>query len=672
MQNGFAQHDMAIAAAERNMVLLDFAAEIRNNPTKWKGWFTVMERDTKDQGKDRLGFETTKPGSIERTDIPFVEIKKTVKGVEYAQQYVIRPTPGNLRAAKISSAIQGLEATELAGPMKVLKVVNNWVRWVNISASIPFMMVNAPRDASTALMNLQSTRIADRWKDVMKEYGTSLKQLKRYYIDKDRNYSDPEMKVVIDWEEAGGRTSFVQSLRPEDEGFGSVGKQIARRQGRWKIPGTKLEIESKTLGGVWDTSARWLEKIETANILLENVMRFSTFKVARKNGYSMEEAALLSKDITTNFDRKGFHSQVLSTWQIFYNATVQGNVQVLRNLTKGENRERMWKAAGGMMTVSLLLDLAAAAMSDDEDGDGRSDWDSIPDWQKERQMFLPMGFGEDETYVSIPAPWVFNVLWRGGQMMGEILRGVREPESLGPELAGLVATTMNPITGATLAQVLAPSAVMPIINIAENTDVFGNRVRPESFPGDVRPKSQLSWSSTPEGYKWVAEEVNRLTGGSIAESGAWDFAPGDVKVLGDFVLGSAGRMIASLSGKAWEVAQGEMPDMKDVPGVKSFLVNPKDPKEAGLFHERIARVHGAERALNVLRGEERSEIRMDRRAEISLIGYAKDAERQVRALRKQVRAAELRGDEDRAERVRERIEKVYQGFNMTWERKVGA
>jgi hypothetical protein len=222
---------------------------------------------------------------------------------------------------------------------------------------------------------------------------------------------------------------------------------------------------------------------------------------------------------------------------------------------------------------------------------------------------------------------------------------------------------MNPIAGKTMLQMVSPTALDPLVQIGENRGPFGEKIRPENFPGDNRPQSQLSWSSTGESYKWIAEELNRMTGGNAAESGWADFAPGDVKTLSDFVLGSAGKLFVGLGSTAANLATGgDLPEVGKIPGLKSYLVNPKDPKESGLFHERVALVHGAERARKI--GEEP-------RREVGLLGYAKDAERQVKALRKQLRTAELQGRDEQGERIKKRIEGVYQNFNQTWSRRMG-
>ncbi len=86
--------------------------------------------------------------------------------VQDGKGFVIKPSDGNVRAAKIASAINGLEIQNQTGPMKVMQAVNSWVRAVNVSLSPVFMVINPPRDFSTALLNLQSTEIAGSWKDV--------------------------------------------------------------------------------------------------------------------------------------------------------------------------------------------------------------------------------------------------------------------------------------------------------------------------------------------------------------------------------------------------------------------------------------------------------------------------------------------------------------------------
>ena len=133
-------------------------------------------------------------------------------------------------------------------------------------------------------------------------------------------------------------------------------------------------------------------------------MRFSTFMTLQEKSQgkiSEQRAARIAQDITTNFSRRGYKSQMLGVWWLFFNASVQGNYQVLRNLMSSK---RVQVAVGGTIAAAVILDVLGRALTDD--------WDEIPEWDKERNIILPIKVGGD--FIKIPAPWVYNVFWRMG------------------------------------------------------------------------------------------------------------------------------------------------------------------------------------------------------------------------------------------------------------------
>jgi len=192
-------------------------------------------------------------------------------------------------------------------------------------------------------------------------------------------------------------------------------------------------------------------------------------------------------------------------------------------------------------------------------------------------------------------------------------------------------------------------------------------------------RRRLAWQNTPEGYKYLAEQINLLTGGSVAESGLIDLRPSTYKVLTDTVLGSAGRFLMQVVGFTEDKVAGEETRIKDTPVLRQFLTDAgDDPLETQMYHEHLARVLGAEKAERLYReGPERDlirlqELRTERSGDLALVRFAKDAERQLKDLRKQLRQAEALGQESRAENLKLRMDQVRQRFNQTYAKRIGS
>ena len=672
MQNLFASYDAAVTAAESNIAREFFAKQVEENPQDWAGWFKVEQDKDSMRSYGKYGFVKTRRTSANPEDIPFYRD---------GERWLLKPEKKNERAKMLSVAVQNLDSQELGPVFKVMQGVNSWIRWANISASPAFLLVNAPRDFGTAMLNLKGTKLANFTGDVAKEAKSSAKDLWKHF------HPDPNKRVrsdlIAEWERAGGRISFVESLRPNDATWGSLESRIRHRQGVFRpVPGQEVLVGEQA-GKAVELGRNFLERIERMNIIAENVMRYSTWKVAKENGLSNDEAALLSKDVTTNFDRKGLRAKTLGTYWLFFNATVQGNAQVLRNVFKGPNKEKLWGALAATMAFAFLNDQLGAALSDDEDGDGRTDWDSVPDWKKEKfgriagsNLFWP---GESEKFATVPLPWVFNTVWRMGEMMSEAARGVKDVTEIPADTVGLMLNTFNPIgsTETTGLQMASPTAFDPLVQIAENIDAFGRPLGPTQFPGqENQPDSQMAWLSTPPRYKWLAREVNQMTGGSAAEKGLVDWRPSTFKVLADTLMGGGGRFMEQVGTSAVSTVQGKPPAVEKLPVLKPFLFDPADPIEAGLYHERQAKVAQAAKAERVFKtGPERDlmelqRVRREYAGELRMKKTADDVARQIKDLRKQLRVAQSNGQENRVDMLKKRIEQAQQRFNKTWNRRV--
>ena len=97
-----------------------------------------------------------------------------------------------------------------------------------------------------------------------------------------------------------------------------------------------------------------------------------------------------------------------------------------------------------------------------------------------------------------------------------------------------------------LATAAVPSAFQPGAQLLANKNFWGSPIYPQNFPAGVQyPASQLSFRTTPEGYKVISEFLNVLGGGNESEPGSLlgistDISPDALKHLAQAVIGGAG------------------------------------------------------------------------------------------------------------------------------------
>ena len=595
----------------------------------------------------------------------------------------LSPNETNLRAVSLMRALSRMDVEQLKGPMKLMRSLNNWIRWTSVSANPAFLMANTPRAYLTSRYNLLASEAGDYSKQIgsWTAYKDAFKALRQVVIKDDRKPNgnvvhDANIELVEDYEKHGGKMSFTQSLRPQDsQSWRSFEQRVQRAQGK-----RRAVIE-------WGEDR--LHQIEDLNIVIENVMRLSAYKTMRekfqtKHGLSEKEAksraAEIARNLDTNFTRRGAHIDTINTWWLFYNATMQGNWQVVQNLLLNDNKKgqkRLRKAVGGTILFSFMLDQAGRALNDD--------WDERNEWEKDRDITTPIKIGGD--YFSIPAPWVFNIFWRAGSLLSEVTAGVKKPADAMLDLLGLVTTSMDPIGGgkaltdaSTPLQAVAPSSFDWFAQIQENKNFMGNPLGPEGFSTNNRPDAYLAWNSTPEGYKTAAQFVNEVTGGTPTESGLVDLRPSTYKVLADFVLGGVGRFGVDLAQTAGVIKGDnifERDGPADVPGTKVFFVGPTNSTAISLYHDRVAKVLGAERLVKDYEsGPHRDPLKLiqvqrERAAQLRMVPQVKDVERQIKALRKSVRSAAAQNNSRTENRLRERIAQLQQRFNQSWIRRIG-
>ena len=644
VQNAMAKLGAAIASAEKNMANNELYDTIISDREGWKSWFTTNDKDTF-ATHDSDGFShESKSSNLNPTDVVLIKNGKRL---------IIQPNLHNERAIGFVRAINNLDAQALNGPMKVLGWTNQLVRWVNVNASPAFLMMNAIRDPFTAAYNLQASEAAPYTAEIFGNYGASFRALKKVFLDGNRDQTDPDVRMVEKWENAGGRTSMIHDLKPMDESWRSFDAQVARRQGNMK---QLMQVKDK-----------WIDGLENFNLLFENVMRLSAFNTLVEKGVVSEKrAARIAQDLTTNFTRRGYKSQALGTWWLFFNATVQGNYQVLRNIISSK---KVQIAAGGTIAFSLMMDILGRTMYPD-------DWDKRPEWDKERYITLPFkAYGD---FLKIPAPWVYNVVWRLGSSIGEMQAGVIKPQDAMLDLAAMTLSTLSPVSGGSFLQRIAPTVADPFVQIAENKDFSGNPIGPEGYPGaGSKANSELLWNSTPRGYQEFARMINRATGGDEVTSGKLDLRPGDYQVLARFLTGSLGRFLSDSTFGFKDAINRGIEGPKDIPVVRELFSDPYNPMRSEKYHNNIASVYGAHKLENMYRaGPDRDlvklhEVRTEKRVELSMFNQAKDVEKQIKSLRTQIRVAENRGDTERVKVLKDRMGQVQERFNKSFRSKMG-
>jgi diguanylate cyclase (GGDEF)-like protein len=472
------------------------------------------------------------------------------------------------RALRMAESLKNLDMDHLGEVIGSIGRVTRYIASVNTQYNPVFGVTNMLRDVQTAMLNLQSTPLKGKQRDVMKE---AMGALKGIYQDARavRQGKHPNSEYAKDWEEfqrTGGQTGYRDMFRTSKDRAAAIEHMLDPAWWQKTYAGKVLTLNgvlAKPEQMLFDTVGkhlfRWLEDYNTA---MENSMRLAAYRVGKRNGMSQEAAAFLAKSLTVNFNKKGRVATQAGALYAFFNASAQGTARIAETLRYGAKPGEMLGKTGkaivtggialGAMQALLLL---AAGFDEDEP----------PEFVRERNLIIPAP-GTDKGYITIPMPLGFHVLPNIGRVLVES-SVYGKPLDRTADLMLTLFEAFNPIgTGASLAQTISPTVADPIVGLAENKDWTGKRIFREDFsqlnptPGFTRTKDNASILA-----KGLAYGINAITGGSDYTPGKFSPTPDQIDYLIGQATGGVGREVTKAITATGAVVSGEELPMYKVP-----------------------------------------------------------------------------------------------------------
>ena len=582
IENVIRDYERVITRVERNdvgKVLLDF---VLSNPDH-DLWGVDIERNKPSFNKATGLVQYTKQ----------VEKGEDTIGVKVGgQQVYIKLVDKDLTRALRQAwkdEVSGLERAVVA----TTGWWNNWMRNVLTRYNPAFAAINIPRDAlwsgTTAALAELGPKGLVRY---LAAYGKATMASTRAEAGASGTtnvmFGNPQIdKLYQEFRAAGGITggfymrdldTIQQELRDEMLLAG------AKARNPWEMVKTLPPYKAAKL------TLRGLEFLGAAS---ENATRFALYMAAKESGKSSAQAAILAKDGTTNFNRKGEFGGVLNNMYLFFNAGVQGTSQLIKVLKSPAVQASMAGVAG----VGMMLALYGAS-GGGEDEDGEKYWDKIPSYVKERNLVIMLSPGEPLAdgiqrvgkrgrYITIPVQYGFNIFPNMGYMMADVFRNSEDPKrGVTPTKAALHMTSVifgsvNPFGGSVDVsdgvQVLlaaAPTLVDLPIQIVNERGTFGRPSAPGQSSWDRRPDSERMFASQQGTVPAkIAKTLNELGGGNEAKAGSilgieTSITPGTIDTL---IRGTTGGLGAFVEQAATSVSA--MAGDKDIKANKVPFLN---------------------------------------------------------------------------------------------------
>lgn len=450
-----------------------------------------------------------------------------------------------------------------------------------------------------------------------------------------RNEAEAETQRLFEqFKSDGGTTGWILRETPEVV-MEKIKKDIERATatgGKRGIYATQDGLK-KIIGG-----------IEDFNSVFENVTRFSVYKRALEAGLTRDEAAMMSRNVTVDFNRKGEMGPTINALYAFFNAAVQGNVQLLRSLGSDPRKHggltRAQYLALGMIGLGAMQSMISQAMSDDDE-DGKSFYDKIPAHEKERNLIVMMPDGRQ--YIKVPLPYGYSFFHSLGGNAVELYDDDDVSKFVLKMTAGLL-DNFSPIVKSgesvgAIASGVFPTVIRPFIDLYRNENFFGSPIYNEPFD-ESQAKSSVPRYSTPEAFKAVAEFVNNVTGGEGKIPGKVDFPAEGYEYLFDFTIGGVGQFITRTYDYGQKRVTGQPTQAGDVPMGRKIFGEPSKYADLGDFYDRADTMKPVIKQMETSEPAERKALRDKYPTETNprVIAAMKEAEKRVREINKQRKA----------------------------------
>lgn len=442
------------------------------------------------------------------------------------------------RAVRAVEVLKNLDVQSFGEIMGTLATATRYLAAINTQYNPVFGLVNGLRDVQAAALNLSSTPLAGHTWQVLKAVPSAMRAI--WQIERHGKAGNEFDALYEELQMTGGTTGYREIFR----------------MGADRAKALQQEFNSFDAGKGRKALSAFLELLDHYNTAIENGTRLAAYKAAMANGMSKDKAASVAKNVTVNFNRKGKMGREAGAFYAFFNAAVQGTARTLETL-KGPLGKKI--IMGGVSLGVLQALIAAAGFDDDE-------WEDIPEFLKQRNFIIPTG---NHTYLMFPMPLGFNVLPNLGRIPTELaLNGGRKIGTRITDLLTVLVDSANPLGSATLAQMIAPTVVDPIVALAENKNFAGFPIAKEDTnplqptPGFARAKDTSSHVA-----RGIAKGINYATGGTKYTPGLLSPTPDQIDYIFGTLTGGAGRELNKVYQSAEMLATG-----KDIPESKKPVV----------------------------------------------------------------------------------------------------
>lgn len=508
------QAQLAIVRVEKNKVGNTFLKFVRANPDP-KRW-TIDRPETTRTISKKTGLVTTVENGLSLQADNVFSTKVNGKDVR-----ITLHGPDGLNLAR---ALKNMGTANVHSLIRLAANVTHTMAKLSTAWNPEFIIPNFARDIGEAFINLQEQ---DQKKFVKNFVGHILPSIRGAMAAVEGITPAPGSKLekYVDafhrFDREGGRVRFFGLDDPD-----TVGVNIEAKLRR---------TEGGPLNRLKDAAAKVSDALEVINSGIENATRLAAFMAAEDAGMSAPDAAMLARNLTVDFNKKGELGSVIGALYMFANAGTQGAARMVKALS---SRKVQYAVAALAAVGAAAALLAIAGGGDDETG--KANYLKIQPWERDKNLIFMMPGG---YYAKLPLPYGFAPFAVTGAQFTAVAMG---KESVGKAFGSIMSSVIdafNPLgqedvwtTGIT------PSMLRPAVHIASNKTWTGRPLYPMEEPWNRGlPDASQSFRSDSSFSKETAKKLNEWTGGSPYKSGAVDIHPATIDHMLQTITGGVGH-----------------------------------------------------------------------------------------------------------------------------------
>ena len=575
-----AQNNNSIDRAERNKVGQSFARLLEGQEEQPDG--TVAINASLKKEMEKIGLDVTDKTPVQRRDMG-IKPDNEFKYKENGQERIIF-----IKDPRIAKAMNGaLTPQQNNFIVRGMGKFNRFLSAVNTTYNPSFVIPNFFRDLETAGINMQEYDEKGMTAEVIKATPSAVKGIAQLlgvpFLDK--SASNEWSDIYKDFVSAGGKnaTNQMSDVKDQIDNIGSILGDVADSGIKQKLGLNKNQFAGKNIRSI-------MSVLDNANTAVENGVRVALYKALRDRGVSKIQAAQAARNVTVNFAKGGENKAVFNSMYLFYNASLQGSMALVNAAVKSPKVRKMW---AGLIVFGIMQDMMNGLFAGDEDEDGINDYDELPQHILEHNIIVPTFGLTGEKHITIPLAYGLNMAVNFGRSMSRVARGEYTPGEATRSIVGTTVEAISPI-GAydNFLNFALPTVADPFAAVYMNEDYKGDPIYKESptYASVKKSNSSQYWSNTSEITKFIAKEVNDLTGGDDIKGGLIDMSPDIIEYwIGTFTGGVGRFTMRTLEAPVdiYDALQGDFEGslVNSIPLARKVITTPSPRADTGNYLE---------------------------------------------------------------------------------------